>query len=54
LTITVTDVLGRLVDRKQNVTANGQIDIGHNLKAGTYFVEVAQGENKKRLKLIRQ
>lgn len=54
LTITITDVLGRVVERKQNIAANGSLQIGHNLLAGTYFVEVAQGDQKKRLKLIRQ
>lgn len=54
LTITVTDVLGRVVERKANVAANTTIQIGSGLRPGMYIVEVTQGDQKQKLKLVRQ
>jgi uncharacterized protein len=54
LTVTLTDVLGRVVERKAGVAANGSIRVGDKLHAGVYFVEVMQGQQKKLLKLIRK
>jgi hypothetical protein len=54
LSIIVTDVLGRVMERKTNVPANGTIQIGGRLSAGVYFVEVLQGGQRQKLKLIRQ
>jgi hypothetical protein len=54
LSIIVTDVLGRVMERKMNVPANGTIQIGGKLTAGVYFVEVIQGGQRQKLKLIRQ
>jgi hypothetical protein len=54
LTLKVVDALGRVVETKVNFAANGTIQIGSKLPAGIYFVEVMQGEQKERLKLIKQ
>jgi Bacterial Ig domain/PA14 domain/Secretion system C-terminal sorting domain/HYR domain/Bacterial protein of unknown function (DUF839) len=54
LTIIVTDVLGRIVERRSGVAANGTIEVGSRLHTGVYFVEVTQGDQKKKLKLVRQ
>ncbi|MEO6230506.1 MAG: T9SS type A sorting domain-containing protein, partial [Ferruginibacter sp.] len=52
--VIVTDAAGRIVERKQNITANSTIQIGNRLPAGLYFVEVLQGAEKQRLKLVKQ
>ena len=54
LTIMVTDVAGRVVEKKLNVAANGTVQLGHSLPTGIYFVEVRQGDQKQNLKLIKQ
>lgn len=54
LSITVTDVMGRIVETRTGVAANGRIEIGSKLNAGVYFVEVLQDGQRKKLKLIRQ
>jgi endoglucanase len=54
LVITMTDVLGRVVEKKEKVAANGTVQMGNKLLTGVYFVEVVQGTQKERVKLIRQ
>ena len=54
LTLKVVDALGRVVETKVNFAANGTIQIGDRLPAGMYFVEVMQGEQKQKLKLVKQ
>ncbi|MFM9911166.1 MAG: DNRLRE domain-containing protein [Chitinophagaceae bacterium] len=52
--ITITDILGRVVETKQNIPSNGTIIIGENLLPGIYFAQIIQGSEKKQLKLIKQ
>ncbi|MEJ7589412.1 MAG: T9SS type A sorting domain-containing protein, partial [Ferruginibacter sp.] len=54
LNITLTDVAGRIVERKLNVAANGTVQVGHRLPAGIYFIEVIQDNQKQKLKLVKQ
>jgi uncharacterized protein YjiK len=54
VSVNVTDVQGRAVERKTNVAANGTTQIGHKLAAGVYFVQVTQGEQKQVIKLVKQ
>ncbi len=54
LVITVTDVVGRVVERRSNIAANGTIQLGNNYRRGVYFVEVRQGSRIEKLKLVRQ
>ncbi len=50
----VTDVMGRIVERKMNVPANGTLQLGSRLSAGVYFIEVMQNGKKERLRLVKQ
>jgi hypothetical protein len=54
LSITLTDVLGRVVERRMQVPANGTLQIGSKLLPGVYFVEVAQGAQKEKVRLVKQ
>jgi hypothetical protein len=53
LMVTVTDVAGRIMEKKMNVPSNGTIRIGTGLPTGIYFVEVRQGGQTKKLKLVK-
>ncbi len=54
LSINITDVQGRVVERKVNVAANGTVQVGSKLSAGVYFAEVIQGTQKQILKLVKK
>jgi uncharacterized protein len=54
LTINVFDVSGRIAERKSNIAANGTVRIGNKLPAGIYLIEIIQGTEKQRLKLVKQ
>src|SRR6185369_11566151 len=50
----VTDVLGRVMERKVNVAANTTVQLGSRLQAGIYFVQIIQGNRSQQLKLIKK
>ena len=51
--ITITDITGRVIERKSNIKANSIIQFGSKYSMGVYFVEVIQGGQKVKLKLIK-
>jgi hypothetical protein len=53
VTIRVSDILGRVVESRLNVSANTSIRFGKNYYPGIYFVEVQQGKERRQLKLIK-
>lgn len=54
LSVTVTDIASRTVESIEKTPANGQIKLGSKLGAGIYFIEVRQGTQRQKLKLIKQ
>jgi hypothetical protein len=50
----VIDVLGRVVEAKQNLAAGQTLRIGSSYRPGVYIVEVTQGGAVQQLKLIKQ
>lgn len=50
--VNVTDITGRSVT-KLSARAGELIEFGHNFKAGTYFVEVIQGNERKVVKVVK-
>lgn len=54
VTITITDVLGKVVEKIISVNANSSAPLGSKLQRGVYFVEVMQGGERKRVKVIKQ
>lgn len=52
--VIVTDAMGRIIMKKANNPANSIIRFGEKLPAGIYFVEIQQGSQKERLKLVKQ
>ncbi len=53
MTVRVVDVLGKVVEVRNNIFAGQTLQIGNNYRPGVYFVEITQGNNKKQLKLIK-
>ena len=54
VTVRVLDVMGRPVYTSNWVNANSVLRLGENWKAGIYFVEIQQGEERKMMRLIKQ
>jgi hypothetical protein len=52
LMLRVMDISGRIIETK-NVTSNQSIRIGDNYRAGIYFAEVMQGNERKIVKLVK-
>jgi hypothetical protein len=53
LSVRVIDILGRRIERKDNLQTNSTLRIGNNYYPGVYIVEVIQGTNHKQIKLIK-
>jgi hypothetical protein len=50
----ITDVLGRVVEVRKGIAANGALKIGDNYRPGTYIAELIQGNERVRVMLIKQ
>jgi uncharacterized delta-60 repeat protein len=53
VTITITDALGRLVEKRTNLAGNGTIKTGDNFSRGVYYVELVQGSEKTLMRIIK-
>lgn len=53
IALKVYDIVGRLVDVKNNLTTGQTIILGSNYKPGTYFIEAVQGEHRKIIKVVK-
>jgi Secretion system C-terminal sorting domain len=53
ISITIMDVLGRVVERKDNMAANRTFELGSAYHTGVYFFEIRQGDRKRNFKLIK-
>jgi len=53
LSLRVVDVLGKMVDERNNIFPGQTLQIGNNYKPGVYLVVLTQGNNKKQVKLIK-
>ncbi|MBB1283314.1 T9SS type A sorting domain-containing protein [Flavisolibacter sp. BT320] len=53
INISITDALGRLIERRSNTSVNTTLQLGHGYKPGIYFLEVQQGKEKTTLKMIK-
>ncbi|HEX6432070.1 MAG TPA: SBBP repeat-containing protein [Niastella sp.] len=51
--ITITDMLGRLVEKRTNLASSGTIKTGYHFRPGVYFAEIVQGPEKVVVKLIK-
>ena len=53
VTIRVMDLLGRVVETKQSVPANGTIRLGHKYHKGIYYAELTQGKERVMVRLLK-
>jgi hypothetical protein len=54
VSLKVYDLLGRIVERKENLRVNQNLQVGKNYQPGIYFAEVAAGTEKVIVKLVKQ
>lgn len=54
LNIQVTDIWGRLIEARNNITPNKTLQIGSNYVPGTYYVLVVQGKERLTLRIVKQ
>jgi hypothetical protein len=53
LNVHVMDISGRVLEERSNVAANGTFYIGNKLPAGIYLIEVTQGIQMQRVKVVK-
>jgi hypothetical protein len=53
ISMTVTDVNGRVVEKRSNLTAGQTVQLGSEYRPGIYFVEMLQGKARKQMKLLK-
>jgi hypothetical protein len=53
LTIRVVDAAGRIIETRRGVIANSTIRLGNNYRAGIYYVEIVQGDQKRVVPLVK-
>ncbi|TAL44402.1 MAG: CHRD domain-containing protein [Chitinophagaceae bacterium] len=53
ISVRLFDVNGRIVEVRNNVSGSQTLRLGNNLKAGIYFAEIRQGNETKKLKLLK-
>jgi uncharacterized lipoprotein YddW (UPF0748 family) len=54
ISIRVTDILGRIVEQRTNISSNGTLTFGAKYKAGVYFVTITQDSEQRIIKLVKQ
>ncbi|WP_205511304.1 SBBP repeat-containing protein [Longitalea arenae] len=54
VTITITDMLGKLVEKRTGLASGGNLRTGYHFSPGIYFAEIVQGAEKLVIKLIKK
>lgn len=54
VSIKITDAIGRVIEIKQNLPARARLLMGENYQPGIYYLEVAQGNERKTVKLLKR
>jgi hypothetical protein len=49
----VVDAVGRVIETKRKVSANGSVTIGDRYQSGVYYLQAVQGSERATLKLIK-
>jgi hypothetical protein len=53
ISVRITDVIGRTVELKNNLSSNCNLSLGNSYQRGIYFAEVIQGSVHKQIKLVK-
>ena len=54
LQVIVTDAAGRVIEKRNNIAPNGTLYIGQSFRAGSYSIQVIQGDEKQTIKLVKK
>ncbi|MBC8034532.1 MAG: T9SS type A sorting domain-containing protein [Chitinophagaceae bacterium] len=54
VTVSITDLQGKLIETKQRIASNGTLRIGYNYRPGVYLIQVVQKRQIETLKVIKQ
>jgi hypothetical protein len=54
VTITITDMMGKLVEKRTGLASSGNIRTGYHFASGIYFAEIVQGTEKLVVKMIKK
>ena len=54
VTIRIMDVLGRVVEIKNNMAVSEKYTFGNSIKPGVYLAEIIQGKNRKVIRLVKK
>ena len=54
LTITVRDIVGKVIEERPVLSSNTTLELGRNYRPGSYFLEARQGKERNSLILIKQ
>lgn len=53
VTLIVSDMLGKIIETKNNINSNSNINLGYQYKKGMYYIKVVQGIENQTIKLIK-
>ena len=53
VSMTVTDLLGRVIERREHVSPNSVVSLGERYSIGVYFILIRQGDRQERLKVVK-
>ncbi len=53
VTLRVFDISGQVIEKREKIASNSTLQLGHTWRAGSYFVEVIQGNQRKFVKIIK-
>ncbi|MEJ7681703.1 MAG: T9SS type A sorting domain-containing protein [Segetibacter sp.] len=53
ISMTVTDVNGRVIEKRNNLTAGPTLQIGSGYRPGIYFLQMLQGKARTQVKLLK-
>lgn len=54
VSLQIMDITGKVIEAREGVTPNQNLQVGGNLKAGVYFIKIKQGAKNTELKIVKQ
>jgi hypothetical protein len=54
ITLTVTDIVGRVIEQRTGIPANSTIQLAHQYHPGVYIAQFLQGNDKVTIRLIKE
>lgn len=54
IVVTITDIIGRVIEQRTDIPANSTIQLGGHYHPGVYLAEFLQGKDKVTIRLIKE